>query len=80
MGARCQAKGRAWASAMRAHSGESVDFNYMHMSAAHFEELIVRHGMLERSDNEILERNNCTAKRIKQTSSSGAGVAIPTRV
>eukprot|EP00965_Chrysotila_dentata_P221890 6192652-Pleurochrysis_carterae.AAC.2 len=32
---------------------------------AHLEELIVRHGMLERVDDEILERDKRTAKRIK---------------
>eukprot|EP00965_Chrysotila_dentata_P113085 3736380-Pleurochrysis_carterae.AAC.1 len=52
---------------MRAHSNDSTAFNYMHLSAAHLEELIVQHGMLERSDDaEILERNNRTAKRIKE--------------
>eukprot|EP00965_Chrysotila_dentata_P130764 4323486-Pleurochrysis_carterae.AAC.1 len=50
---------------MRAHSDNSVAFNYMHLSAAHLEELIIRHGLLERSDDEILERDNRTAKRIK---------------
>eukprot|EP00965_Chrysotila_dentata_P101474 3349954-Pleurochrysis_carterae.AAC.1 len=37
----------------------------MHLSAAHLEELILRHGLLERGDDEILERDNRTAKRIK---------------
>eukprot|EP00965_Chrysotila_dentata_P255056 6212086-Pleurochrysis_carterae.AAC.4 len=37
----------------------------MHLCAAHSEELIVRHGMLEASDDKILERDNRTAKRIK---------------
>eukprot|EP00965_Chrysotila_dentata_P198910 6179085-Pleurochrysis_carterae.AAC.1 len=37
----------------------------MHLSAAHLEELIVRQGMLERSDDKILERDSRTAKRIK---------------
>eukprot|EP00965_Chrysotila_dentata_P215616 6188877-Pleurochrysis_carterae.AAC.2 len=60
---RVPSKGRAWASAMRAHSGESMAFTYTHMSAAHLKELIVRHGMLERSEDEILERDNRTAKR-----------------
>eukprot|EP00965_Chrysotila_dentata_P166911 5511347-Pleurochrysis_carterae.AAC.1 len=42
-----------------------VTFNYMHLSAAHLEELIIQHGLLERSDHEMLKRDNRTAKRIK---------------
>eukprot|EP00965_Chrysotila_dentata_P216502 6189419-Pleurochrysis_carterae.AAC.2 len=64
VGAECQAKGLAWVLAMRAHSGSSVSSNYMHLSSV-LSELILHHGMLERSDDEILERDNRTAKRIK---------------
>eukprot|EP00965_Chrysotila_dentata_P166435 5494920-Pleurochrysis_carterae.AAC.1 len=66
VGAAALAKGIAWAAAMRAHSGNSVSFNYMHLSAAHLQELIVCHGMLERVEDEILERDKRTAKRIKR--------------
>eukprot|EP00965_Chrysotila_dentata_P096805 3199320-Pleurochrysis_carterae.AAC.1 len=37
----------------------------MHLSFAHLGELIARHGMLSRADDEVLERDNRTAKRIK---------------
>eukprot|EP00965_Chrysotila_dentata_P093228 3079674-Pleurochrysis_carterae.AAC.1 len=40
VGAASQAKGMAWVLAMRAHSGISVAFNYMHLSSAHLGELI----------------------------------------
>eukprot|EP00965_Chrysotila_dentata_P237326 6201833-Pleurochrysis_carterae.AAC.1 len=79
MGAACQAKGVAWVVALRAHSGNSVAFNYMHLSAAHLGELIVRHGMLERGDDEILERDNRTAKRVKSNLLFWGGTSNPER-
>eukprot|EP00965_Chrysotila_dentata_P157178 5192845-Pleurochrysis_carterae.AAC.1 len=62
---------------MRAHCGNSVSCNYMHLSAAHLEELIIKHGMLERSDDEILERDNRTAERIKHNPLFFAGSSDP---
>eukprot|EP00965_Chrysotila_dentata_P072456 2393731-Pleurochrysis_carterae.AAC.1 len=50
----------------------------MHLSsAAHLEELIIKHGMLERSDDEILGRDNRTAKRIKHDPLFFAGSSDP---
>eukprot|EP00965_Chrysotila_dentata_P191303 6174428-Pleurochrysis_carterae.AAC.1 len=37
----------------------------MHLSFAHLAELITHHGILSRHDDEVLERENRTAKRIK---------------
>eukprot|EP00965_Chrysotila_dentata_P042214 1400305-Pleurochrysis_carterae.AAC.1 len=64
-GAKAQKAGRAWVTAIRAHAGDSVTHNYMHLSFAHLAELIARHGMLSRCDDVVLERDNRTAKRIK---------------
>eukprot|EP00965_Chrysotila_dentata_P258927 6213395-Pleurochrysis_carterae.AAC.2 len=74
-------KGRAWALAVRNHTGNTVASNYMHMSFAHLKELTIRHGMFSRVDDEILERDNRTTGRICQNllfwggSSDPAGAA-----
>eukprot|EP00965_Chrysotila_dentata_P066585 2205167-Pleurochrysis_carterae.AAC.1 len=80
IGAACQAKGLAWVQAMRAHSGNSVCFKYMHLSSALLAELILRHGMLERNDDEILERETTALPRSSRVGCSiGGGVAIQSR-
>eukprot|EP00965_Chrysotila_dentata_P200583 6180056-Pleurochrysis_carterae.AAC.1 len=51
----------------------------MHLSSTRLAELIVRHDMLEGSDDEILKEDNCTAKRIRNNCIYFWGVAILSR-
>eukprot|EP00965_Chrysotila_dentata_P160307 5293340-Pleurochrysis_carterae.AAC.1 len=92
MGALNEEKGKAWALAVRNHTGvhtvalactyprragNTVASNYMHMSFAHLKELTLRHGMFSRVDDEILERDNRTTGRIRQNMLFWGGSSDP---
>eukprot|EP00965_Chrysotila_dentata_P018544 617670-Pleurochrysis_carterae.AAC.1 len=77
MGIANEEKGKAWALAVRNHTGNTVASNYMHLSFAHLRELTVRHGMFSRVDDEILERDNRTTGRIRQNMLFWGGSSDP---
>ena len=70
-GAAAQLKGRAWANAMRAHTGNAHGFYYSHVAGAHLEELIREHGHLASGNDEILEAGNKDVKGDKSIGYKG---------
>ena len=63
--------GRAWATAVRSHSGDTVGHYYMHIAFAHAEELILEHGPLQHGNDEVLEKGNHTMKQFRDMSYRG---------
>eukprot|EP00965_Chrysotila_dentata_P185865 6136185-Pleurochrysis_carterae.AAC.2 len=63
-----QELGVAWASAVRADSGDSVGHYYMHLCLAHLAESIERHGFLQHGNDEVLEKGNRDVKHFRDMS------------
>jgi hypothetical protein len=63
--------GRAWATAIRTHSGDTVGHYYMHVAFAHLEELVLKHGPLQHGNDEVLEKGNHTMKKFRDMSYRG---------
>ena len=70
-GAAAMGKGRAWANAMRAHTGNTHGFYYSHVAGAHLEELIIENGHLASGNDEILECGNRDVKGDKSIAYKG---------
>ena len=66
-----QAKGTAWAAALRKHSNGTCGHYYGHLAFAHFEELIIEHGPFQHGNDEILEKGNLDMKRYRNMSFHG---------
>ena len=66
-----QAKGTAWAAALRKHSNGTCGHYYGHLAFAHFEELILEHGPFQHGNDEILEKGNLDMKRYRNMSYHG---------
>eukprot|EP00965_Chrysotila_dentata_P115409 3814117-Pleurochrysis_carterae.AAC.1 len=68
--------GAAWASAVRAHSGDSVGHYYMHLLCfAHLAELIERLGYLQHGNDKVLEKGNRDVKHFRDMSFKGGSSA-----
>ena len=66
-----QAKGSAWAMAIRAHSGGVVGHYYCHVAFAHTEEILVESGHMMAGNDEVLEKGNHTIKEYKRMTFKG---------
>eukprot|EP00965_Chrysotila_dentata_P242910 6205123-Pleurochrysis_carterae.AAC.1 len=68
-------KGRAWATAVRTHCGDSVGHYYMHVAFAHLDELLLRHGHLQHGNDEVFEKGNRDVKQFKAMAYTGGSSA-----
>ena len=68
-----QMLGSQWARNIRAHATDSLGHYYMHLCAAHLEELILQNGNLQNGNDEILEAGNYTMKKYRDMSWRGSG-------
>ena len=71
--AQAQKLGAQWASNIRAHATESLGHYYMHLCAAHLEELILLTGNMQSGNDEILEAGNYTMKKYRDLTWKGSG-------
>ena len=68
-----QMLGSQWARNIRAHATDSLGHYYMHLCAAHLEELILQNGNLQNGNDEILGAGNYTMKKYRDMSWRGSG-------
>ena len=61
-----QKRATAWVNAVQKHSKYKANWQYLHDAFAHFYEDVIEHGMVEWTDDSILEKGNRKQKALKR--------------